>query len=266
MDKELSMPKTLILALLLAPLGLAAEPGRLLREAAFQEATAGLDALEALEAAASVHLREGRPLDAAALLESVLEEAPGRISAWMLLAQAYNHAQQPERALLAARTALKLSPGQPLLRLQAGLAHYGLGDAAAAVQDLAPVTRELPSLGLAHYFLGLSQGQLGQSAEAERSLQAAVEREPVLELLAGPYLAELKARAGQAAAAWDRLKQMREALQQGGHRLEAPARALDQTLQTDQDIERALRGERLRLALHQMDVEASRRNSPVVQR
>jgi len=85
---------------------------------------------------------------------------------------------RPALAAEQAAEILKVVPGHPLATLLLGAARRACGDAAAAVEILAPLVAAQPDWASAHYEHGLALGPVGQGAAAIAALRRAVALKP----------------------------------------------------------------------------------------
>jgi predicted TPR repeat methyltransferase len=137
---------------------------------------AGLQAfLNDRMSAAIGHLSEGRPAEAAALLDEVRRAVPAFAPAHRLAGHARLDLGEPAAAAAAYRLALSLAPGD-------GSAEYGLGVALAATGELAeaerlivPAVRADPSLWRGLAALGEACLGAGRHAAALRAYRAMLE-------------------------------------------------------------------------------------------
>src|SRR5665213_554676 len=89
-------------------------------------------------------------------------------------------AAEPSLAAEQATEILKLVPDHPGAVLVLGTARRALGDAAAAIAVLDPLTRAQPTSAAAHYELGLALGAAGRADDAIAALRQAVRLKPDL--------------------------------------------------------------------------------------
>jgi Flp pilus assembly protein TadD len=133
----------------------------------------------------SVYRMTGEVVDAATLRDSVatalmriLARRPGEAWAWVLLADQLVQSGRPADALEVIARAEALAPADPMAARVRSVAHFRLGDFAAAAEA---ATRSI-ALGNAtswdHAHLGYCWLALGRYADARRELETAVAAEP----------------------------------------------------------------------------------------
>ncbi|WP_257388288.1 hypothetical protein [Tahibacter caeni] len=120
-----------------------------------------------------------------ALLNQAQASNPNLAAAWFLGAFCHLLYGQTERAVEHFTRAMYLSPVDPeLYRMQVGMAiaHYFLGDFAAAASWAETSIRSLPSLTVARAILAASQAMLGKQQEAQQTAAHLQELAPLLRL------------------------------------------------------------------------------------
>ena len=88
--------------------------------------------------------------------------------------------ERPSLALEQATEILKTVPGHPIAMLVVGMAQRRLGDPAAALGTLEPLTRSQPRAGAVQYEYGLALADAGRGEAAVSALRRAVELAPAL--------------------------------------------------------------------------------------
>lgn len=113
--------------------------------------------------------------EALAQLEQAMREHPDKVDGWMLLARTYLQVNQPQKASDAFAKAVALEPNNPDLLVHAAqaraLANGSMFDATAR-QMLEKAVQLQPEHQEARWFIGVSQSQSGQHAEAAKTWEA----------------------------------------------------------------------------------------------
>lgn len=152
--------------------------------------------------------------DAIAQLEKAMQDHPDKPDGWMLLGRSYLQVDQPQKASEAFAKALALDPNNPDVLVQAAQSR-ALANAtrlfdATAREWLEKAVALQPQHQEARWFIGVSQRQNGQHAEAAKTWEALLPEVPaetapslivqINEARAAAGLAALPSSAGPAAA------------------------------------------------------------------
>ncbi len=109
--------------------------------------------------------QEGKVAEAEAGWRSLLSSQPDDAEAYAHLGLLQAHQEHYKEAIVLYRKALSLNPKMPSLRLNLGLAYFKAGDLLAAIQTFEPLLKSEPKsspealrmvtlIGLAHYGMG----------------------------------------------------------------------------------------------------------------
>jgi Flp pilus assembly protein TadD len=123
---------------------------------------------------ANVLLALNRPLDAARTVRLVLRSRPGSAEAHQVLGHALSDARQPDAAIDAYRTALRLKPALPDIRNNLGTALRQAGRLEEAEREL----RQAPAAPESLVNLSSVQKELGNFRDAEATLRQALRIAP----------------------------------------------------------------------------------------
>jgi tetratricopeptide (TPR) repeat protein len=165
--------------------------------------------IPAREELADLHLARGHPRDAIEQLEAIAALEPSRPERAADVALTLSRSGQREAAVVFLRRATERHPDSPVLF--AALGRVWLDTAAVeddptavnkAIAALQPMARRPDATSEVLALLGEAQLRAGNVAEAERTLQQAVARQPVL-AVAYRHLADAARRRGHIAAARD---------------------------------------------------------------
>lgn len=125
-------------------------------------------------AAGAVHLLESVDLQAAARhFRLALNQEPDSVSIRSVYSHLLLAMGDLDGAHALVEEALRLDPASPSVGTQYGALFYFQRDYKRAAAELGRVLEREPGYALAHYFLALSQGFLGDFDEAERNLKSA---------------------------------------------------------------------------------------------
>lgn len=213
----------------------------------FDLATASFSATESLELAAHMNMVLRQYEQAIPMYEALVKRSPKRADLWMMLAAAYNRADDPREALDAAGIAITLAPHYPHYYAERGIAAFRLGMHERSIEDLKHYVKAFPVNARGRYYLGLAQAASGDLDSAYASLMRARALNPALMLLTDYYLGLIAAQRGQIGTSRELLAETQRAF--AGTSLPISGLLAEQIASLDSNASR-----RLRAAMHESDV------------
>lgn len=167
-----------------------------------------LGPFEQLEVEAYLLVRAHRYDEAASVYAKLVDIRPDASSLWIMLAHCFNAMNLFQDAYRTADMAITLDPDRTYYRIERGIAAFRIQKIDRAVEDLRAYTRQIPQSAQGHFYLGLALMADGKDDAALASLKRAASLDPDMELIAGPFIAELDARQGRTEEALSRLSDL----------------------------------------------------------
>lgn len=163
---------------------------------------------EQLEVEAYVLVKAHKYDEAAGIYSRLVDIRPYASSLWIMLAHCYNGMNRWEDAYNAADIAVKLDPACNYYRIERGIAAFRMEKNDQALEDLAAYVGEITQSAQGHFYLGLARIVDRDYERAESSLRTAASLDPEMELIAGPFIAQLALRKGGRQEALSRLAEL----------------------------------------------------------
>jgi tetratricopeptide (TPR) repeat protein len=123
-------------------------------------------------------LRQGRSVEALALLQQCVQDYPDAYYAWLVLGRAYIRQRNDRAAEQALRTALKLAPDSAEVHFHLGIALFHQGHYRAAEEAFRSATQAKPNFAMAHYNVGYCLVHKGDRAGAIEAFRLALRYQP----------------------------------------------------------------------------------------